>query len=464
MGLSYQRQTVWSKINENERKDVYAFCDDYKAFLDASKTERLSVNEIVRRAKEKGFKCACEFEKLVPGDKVYSVNKNKNVVLAVIGKKGLCEGMNIVGSHIDSPRLDIKQVPLYEEKGVSLLKTHYYGGIRKYQWVARPLALYGTVVKADGSIVEIAIGDKDEDPVFYITDLLPHLAAKQNDKKLGQAIEGEELNILIGGNPSDEAAEDKKAVKLNVLKLLNEKYGIVEEDFVSAELEAVPAGAARDVGLDRSFISAHGHDDRVCAFTSMKGIFETESCEKTAVALFADKEEIGSVGNTGMASRYFANLVAAMIEKQNDGVCTPVMLSKALASSSMLSADVAAGIDPTFPKVHDELNGAFMGQGTTIVKYTGSRGKGGCSDANAEFVGRIRKLLNDNNVIWQTSELGRVDEGGGGTIAYILAAENMEVLDLGVPVLSMHAPFELVSKTDVYMTYRAYKVFYNNFV
>ncbi|MDR2899754.1 MAG: aminopeptidase [Clostridiales bacterium] len=460
MELKFERKNVWENLNETERKLAYEMGDDYRAFIDAGKTERLSANEIVKRAKAGGFKCFDEYDTLKAGDKVYYVNRGKAVVLAVIGKRAVKQGLNIVGSHTDSPRVDIKQNPLYEEKGLSLFKTHYYGGVRKYQWVGLPLALYGTVVKGDGSIVEIALGDNHGDPVLYMSDLLPHLGAKQGDKKLREGIEGEDLNVIVGCNPVDNKGDEKNAVKLNVLRLLNEKYGIVEEDFASAELEIVPAGRARDVGFDRSMIAAYGHDDRVCAYASMQALFDANEPEITAVALFADKEEIGSVGNTGMQSEYFTYLVAEMIAKQNNGNVGLLELNRALSKSTMLSADVAAGIDPTFSSVFEAQNSAFMGSGAAMIKYTGVRGKSGASDANAEFIGRVRKVFNDSGVIWQTSELGRVDEGGGGTIAFILANHNVDVLDVGIPVLSMHATYELVAKSDIYMGYKAYRAYY----
>lgn len=456
--LFYKKNYTWEKIDESEKKEVFEISEDYKKFIDLSKTERLSIKEIIRRAEEAGFKDIKGFDKINPGDKLYYVNKEKSAVLVVAGEDNIDKGMNIVGSHVDSPRIDLKQNPLYEEHGISLLKTHYYGGIRKYQWVAIPLALYGTVVKSNGEIFDIAIGDDENDPVFYITDLLPHLAKEQNDKKLSEAIEGEGLNVIIGSLPAKGNENDKK-FKLNVLKILNEKYGMVEEDFLTAELEIVPAGKSRDVGIDRGMIMAYGHDDRVCAYTSLRAILELKCPKKTAVALFVDKEEVGSNGNTGMHSAFFNNTVAEIIRIQNNDY-NELMLKRALENSSMLSSDVAAGVDPTYPSVSEIQNSAIMGQGVALVKYTGSRGKSGANDANAEYIGKLRKLFNENDVVWQTSELGKVDQGGGGTIAYILANQNMDVVDLGVPVLSMHAPYELVSKTDVYMTYKAYNAFY----
>ena len=460
--LFYKKHFIWDKISDEEKNDVFNLGDDYKKFIDASKTERLSIKEIIRRAEEEGFENMEELQEIKPGTKYYYANKGKDAVLVVAGKEKLEKGMNIVGSHVDSPRIDIKQNPLYEEHGVSLLKTHYYGGIRKYQWVAIPLALYGIVVKENGEIIEVAIGDDEKDPVFYITDLLPHLAKDQNDKKLSEAIEGESLNVIIGSLPA-EGKDDEKKFKLNVLKILNEKYGMIEEDFQTAELEIVPAGKSRDVGIDRGMIMAYGHDDRVCAYTSLKAILEIDKTEKTAVALFADKEEVGSNGNTGMHSLFFSNMVAEMIALENNGNYCERTLKKAMANSSMLSSDVAAGLDPTYPQVSEIQNAAVMGQGVAMIKYTGSKGKSGANDANAEYIGKLRKLFNENKVAWQSAELGKVDQGGGGTIAYIMANYNMDVVDLGVPVLSMHAPFEIVSKTDVYMTYKAYKSFYNNF-
>lgn len=466
--LFYKKHFIWEKLNNDERNDVFKLGDDYRAFIDASKTERLTIKEIVKRAEANGFVNVESKKDLQPGDKLYYVNKEKNAVLAVIGKESIEEGMNIVGSHVDSPRIDIKQNPLYEKHGISLLKTHYYGGIRKYQWVTIPLALYGTVVKANGDIVDVAIGDDENDPVFYITDLLPHLAKDQNDKKLSEAIEGEGLNVIIGSLPAadesdDENKKDDKKFKLNVLKILNEKYGMIEEDFQTAELEIVPAGKARDVGIDRGMIMAYGHDDRVCAYTSLKAIIELENTDKTAIALFSDKEEVGSNGSTGMHSAFFNNMVAELIALQNNGDYCELSLKRALANSSMLSSDVAAGVDPTYPQVTELQNAPIMGQGVAMVKYTGSRGKSGANDANAEYIGKLRRMFNDNGVIWQPAELGKVDQGGGGTIAYILANYNMDVVDIGVPVLSMHAPYEIISKTDLYMTYKAYKIFYNNF-
>ncbi len=458
--LSHKWQNAWNKSQSTDL--VMSFNEEYKNFLDKCKTERESVKNIIRMAEENGYisieEVISKNEKLKPGAKLYANNKGKSVALFVMGKEELSKGMNIVGSHIDSPRIDVKQFPLYEDSELALLKTHYYGGIKKYQWVSQPLALHGVVMKSDGEKVEISIGEQDDEPVFMITDLLIHLAKDQMGKKLSEGVTGEGLNILIGSIPyKDEELSDK--VKLNVLNILNEKYGISEEDFATAELEAVPAGKARDLGLDRSLIVSYGHDDRVCAYTSMKAIFELDAPNKTSVALFADKEEIGSFGNTGMKSRFFEYMVSELIALTYDSY-SDLLLKRAMNNSRVLSADVAAAFDPNYPEVLDKRNAAYIGKGVAVVKYTGARGKAGCNDANAEFVGDIRRIFNENDVAWQLGELGKVDQGGGGTIAYMLANYGMEVLDCGVPVLSMHAPYEVVSKADVYEAYKAYKAFY----
>lgn len=458
----YKREYVWDCLNAGEREAAMAMGEDYKAFLNAGKTERMCASEVLRRAQEKGFVDVASKKSLKTGDKIYYNNRGKAVVLAVIGKEPVEKGMNIVGTHMDSPRLDIKQNPLYEAGGMALLKTHYYGGVKKYQWVALPLALYGVIVKADGTKVNIAIGDEENDPVFYISDLLPHLAKDQMAKNMGEGVEGESLNIIVGAQPVDDK-EASDRFKTALLALLHDRYSIEEEDFLSAELEAVPAGRARDVGFDRQLIAAHGHDDRVCGYAAMAGLFAAQQLEKTAVGLFVDKEEVGSIGATGMQSQFFCNLVGEMIALQNGGACPDLALRRALAASTLLSADVAAAFDPTYPSVAEPLNCANLGQGITLVKYTGSRGKGGANDACAELVGKVRKVLKENGVVYQTSELGKVDQGGGGTIAYIMANLDMDVLDAGVAMLSMHAPWELVSKADVYMTAKAYRVFYEKY-
>ena len=457
--LHVQYGPVWDRIDPEQRREVMAMGEDYKRFLNAGKTERLCTREIVRRAEAQGFTDLDRADSLKPGDKVYSVNRGKNVVLAVIGSAPVAAGLSIVGSHIDSPRLDLKQNPLYEDGGMALLKTHYYGGIHKYQWLARPLALYGVVVRGDGSTVEIDIGDDPGDPVFLISDLLPHLSDDYRKKPLAQAVTGEDLHAIAGTLPR--GGDVREQVKQNVLQLLHEKYGIVEEDFISAELELVPAGEARDVGFDRGAVASYGNDDRSCAYASLDAILSARPGQKTAVALFMDKEEVGSVGATGMQSKYFTNTVGRMIQLQQ-GTCTGFDVDRALSRSGMLSADVAAAYDPKYASVSDPCNSAYLGRGTAIVKYTGHRGKSRASDASAEFLGEVRQVLNQAGVIWQTSEMGKVDQGGGGTIAYILANHDMDVLDVGVPVLAMHAPYEVISKADLYMAARAYRAFYES--
>lgn len=397
-------------------------------------------------------------KELKPGDKVYAVNKNKNIAAFVIGDEPLTNGVAILGAHIDSPRIDLKQNPLYENDTLVYLDTHYYGGIIKYQWVTIPLALYGVVVKKDGTSVSIAIGDDPKDPVVGITDLLPHLAAEKMQKTAAKVIEGEGLDILIGSMPLE--GEEKDPSKQAILKLLNEKYGITEEDFVSAEIEIVPAGAARDFGLDRSMVAGYGHDDRVCAYTSLMALLDTPKCKKTTCAVLVDKEEIGSVGATGASSVWFENTLAELINLREP--YSDLKLRKSLTNSVMLSSDVSAAVDPLYPSVNERRNSAFLGKGICFNKYTGSRGKSGCNDAQPEFIAKLRAMMDENEIHYQTSELGKVDQGGGGTIAYILAKYNMNVIDAGVPVLSMHAPMEIVSKVDVYEAYLAYKTFLQN--
>ena len=460
--LQFVFRNSWDVIDSNEIKDeVFNFNDQYKSFLDIGKTERECVSEIIKLAEKNGYINLDEFIKgreMKQGTKIYANNKGKAVALFVIGREDLEAGMNIVAGHIDSPRLDLKPFPLYEDGGLALFKTHYYGGVKKYQWTSIPLAFHGVVIKKTGEKVEIVIGEEDHDPVFFITDLLPHLAKDQQEKKMSEGITGEGLNVLIGSIPYGE--QENERVKNAILKILFEKYGIEEDDFTVAEIEVVPADKARDVGLDRSMVGAYGQDDRVCSFTTLKAILETENPTRTAVGLFVDKEEIGSVGNTGMESRFFENTVAELLfiqlENYND-----LFLRRAMANSKVLSADVGAGFDPNYPDVLDKRNAAFLGKGVILVKYTGARGKSSSNDANAEFLAEIRKIFNDNNVQWQIGELGKVDQGGGGTIAYILANYGAEVVDCGVPVLSMHAPMEVVSKIDVYMAYKAYKAFMN---
>ncbi len=458
--LSYSRKNVYESIDEKERQEMLSLCDEYRIFLDEGKTERECVNKAIAMAKEQGFIDINEKTSLKAGDKVYKINRNKNILLAVIGSDDIKNGINLVGAHIDSPRLDLKQNPLYESNDMALLKTHYYGGIKKYQWTAIPLSLHGVIFTKEGEKVTLNIGEKETDPVFCITDLLPHLAKDQMTKKMVDGIEGENLNILFGGMPvkSDDVGEK---VKFAILKLLNNRYGITERDFLSAEIEIVPAFKARNVGIDESFIGAYGQDDRVCAFTTLKGIFDVYSPKKTAVAILVDKEEIGSTGNTGMLSAFFEMTMAEIIEKMT-GKCSITDYNAVISNSACLSSDVGAAVDPNYESVSEKRNSAFAGYGMVLMKYTGARGKSESSDASAEFVYEVGKILDDNGVIWQTSELGKVDQGGGGTIAQYVANLNMDVIDCGVPVLSMHSPFEVTAKSDVYMAYKSYVAFYNN--
>ncbi len=457
--LSYKRKNVYEALDDASRAEMFALCEEYKEFLDKGKTERECVKEAEKMALSNGFVPMESKAELKPGDKVYVINRKKNIFLAVIGSEDIEKGINIVGAHIDSPRLDLKQNPLYEKTDMALLKTHYYGGIKKYQWTALPLAIHGVVVTEDG-VKEISIGEDPTDPVFCITDLLPHLAKDQMSKKMTEGIEGENMNVLIAGIPA--VAEDVSSkVKLAVLKLLNEKYGMKEKDFQTAEIEIVPAGNARDVGLDRSFVGAYGQDDRVCAYTTLKAIFDIEAPKKTAVAFLADKEEIGSMGNTGSQSAFMSMTIAEMVEKMM-GNCSVVKLNRTITNTACMSSDVNAAVDPNYESVHEPMNATYAGYGVAITKYTGARGKYDSSDASAEFVYEMRRIMDDNSVIWQTGELGKIDQGGGGTIAQYVANLNMDVIDVGVPVLSMHAPFEVTAKSDVYMAYRAYVAFYMN--
>lgn len=454
-------KNAWSKYKEDDYKAVFAFNEAYKAFLSDHKTERECVKEAIQLAEEKGFKdlneCMKKNTKLQPNDKVYIVNKDKNIILLVIGKQPLEAGMRILGAHIDSPRLDIKQNPLYENSELALLDTHYYGGIKKYQWVTLPLAIHGVVYRKDGSEVDIVIGECECDPVVGITDLLVHLSADQLQKKASVVIEGENLDVSVGSIPLD--GEEKDAVKANILKLLKETYDMEEEDFLSAELEVVPAGKARDYGLDRSMVMGYGHDDRVCAYTSLQAILDVQECEYTSCCVLVDKEEIGSVGATGMESRFFENVLAELCALQ--GLDANLSLRRLLTNSKMLSSDVSAGFDPLYASVNEGKNAAYLGRGVVFNKYTGSRGKGGSNDASPKFIAELRNMMDSNQIHFQTAELGKVDQGGGGTIAYILGNYNMEVIDCGIAVLNMHAPWEVVSKVDVYETYEAYKVFLN---
>lgn len=458
--LAYQPKSAWDRLGAGEREQVFSLAEGYKAFLTAAKTEREANAWILSEAERHGFRPAQAFSGRVrPGDKLYYNNRGRSAALVVIGKKPLSEGFRLIGSHIDSPRLDLKPRPLYEEEGLALLKTHYYGGIKKYQWPVHPLALHGVIVLAGGERRDIRLGELPGDPVFCVTDLLPHLAYEQMEKKAKEAVSGEALNIVVGNIPYPEEEDVKERVKLGILKLLKDTYGITEEDFISAELEAVPAGPARDVGFDRSMVGAYGQDDRVSAYTSLQGLLEVEQPPQTAICLFTDKEEVGSMGNTGARSRFLENVLADLIRREGrEGIDLGVR--EALARGEALSADVNAALDPSYQEVSDKRNSALLGYGLNLSKYTGARGKSGSSEASAEFTAAVRDLLNRHNIPWQPGELGKVDEGGGGTIAQFLADLGMDVLDAGVAILSMHSPFELASKVDVYAAYRAYKVFW----
>lgn len=450
-------KNTWEKYKDN-LNEVMEYNEGYKDYISKNKTERACVKDSIRLAKEKGFKPLDSFETLKPGDKVYVNNRDKNIALFVIGNKPLTEGMRILGAHIDSPRMDLKQNPLYESEGFVLADTHYYGGVKKYQWVTIPLSLYGVVAKKDGTVVDVVIGEDDNDPVVGISDLLIHLAADQLDKKAAKVIEGENLDVTLGNMPL--AGEEKNAVKANILKLLKDKYDIEEEDFVSAEIEVVPNGKARDYGLDRSMVAGYGHDDRVCAYTSLTAILDMDVCDYTCCTILVDKEEIGSVGATGAHSLFFENTVGEMLVKM--GIDSFVQTRLTLSRSKMLSSDVSAGVDPLYVSVNDKKNAAYLGNGIVFNKYTGARGKSGSNDASAEYVARIRAVMDESKIHYQTAELGKVDQGGGGTIAYILGNYNMDVIDAGIAVLNMHAPMEIVSKVDVYETYQAYKAFLKN--
>ncbi len=453
--LAYKRTNVYEVADEKLMKEIFAYADGYKTFLDAGKTEREVCTYVVKAAEEKGYKPFKFGMKLQKGDKVYYNNRGKNIYLIKIGNKDVAtDGIRILASHIDSPRIDLKQVPLYESDNIAFAKTHYYGGIRKYQWATIPLALHGAVILKNGNKLEVAIGEDENDPVFYISDLLPHLAAKQNAKPLGEAIEGEDLNIWFGNIPYVAAKEDKdKTVKENILKILNEKYGMVEGDFLSAELSLVPAFKAKDIGCDRALIGAYGHDDRVCSYPAYTALFDCESDEYTVMVVLADKEEIGSEGTTGMQCAIFTDLIDAIASSFGTSAAA------VRANSKCLSADVNAGYDPNYPQVLEKQNATYISHGAGVTKFTGARGKSGSSDADAEYVGYLRKLFDDNGVIWQTGELGKVDVGGGGTVAKYIAAMNIDTIDIGVAVISMHAPYEVVSKADVYETYLAFKAF-----
>ncbi len=454
-----ERKNAWSTYDEVELQKLESVNKEYRRLLDAGKTERECVDVTVQMAEENGYKnletIIANKETLKVGDKVYHACMGRAIILYHIGEEELEQGMNILGAHIDSPRIDLKQVPLYEEKGHVYLDTHYYGGIRKYQWLSTPLALHGVVYKKDGTKIEICVGEKEEDPVFVITDLLPHLAAEASKKAASEFVRGEKLDLLVGNRPAE--GEEKEAAKATIVKLLQDTYQIEEEDFMSAELQIVPAMKARETGFDRSMIMGYGQDDRVCSFTSLMALLELDTVKRTACCILADKEEIGSVGATGMDSRFFENSVAELMNCL--GTYSSLSLKRALANSFMLSSDVSAGYDPMYAEVYEAKNSAFLGKGLVFNKYTGSRGKSGSNDASPEFVAKLRKIMDDNGVNFQTAELGAVDVGGGGTIAYLMAKYGMHVIDSGVAVLGMHAPYEVTSKADIYEAYKGYKNF-----
>ena len=455
--LFNQKKDGWDDLKNNTKEEVFELSKNYMNFLNKAKTEREFIKEARKLADANGYKDIIEFDKLNPGDKVYFVNRDKSMYLAIIGENSIEEGLHIIGSHVDSPRLDLKPNPLYEDTGLAYFKTHYYGGIKKYQWTTIPLSMHGVIVKTNGEKIEINIGESEDDPIFTITDLLPHLAQDQMKKSLSTGVEGENLNLLIGSIPyGDEKISER--VKLNILNILNQKYGITEADLTSAEIELVPAFKARSLGFDGSMVAAYGQDDKVCAYTSLHAMMELQNAKNTAVCILSDKEEIGSMGNTGMESHMFDFFISEILNKL--GVNRPNLLDKVFCFSKMLSSDVDAGFDPLYASVSDKTNAGFIGNGISLNKYTGARGKSGASDANAEFVAWVRRVLENNNIKYQVAELGKVDIGGGGTIAYILANKGADVIDCGVPVLSMHAPYEVTSKFDIYEAYRTYKAFW----
>ena len=455
--LFKKKESGWKSLNDSQKEEVFTVSKRYMDFLNVSKTEREFIKNARKLANEHGFKDIMEFESLKPGDKVYFVNREKSMYLAIIGENPIENGMNIIGSHVDSPRLDLKPNPLTEEGGLAYFKTHYYGGIKKYQWTTIPLSLHGVIVKANGEKFEVNIGEDENDPIFTITDLLPHLAQAQMEKKLKDGVEGENLSLLIGSIPYDER-DCAEQVKLNILNILNQKYGITEVDFTSSELELVPQFKARSLGFDESMVAAYGQDDKVCAFTSLDAMMRLGNVKTTAVCILSDKEEIGSMGNTGMESHMFDFFISEILNKL--GINRPNLLDRVFCFSKMLSSDVDAGFDPLYASVSDRNNAGFLGRGISLNKYTGARGKSGASDANAEFVAWVRNVFENNGILYQVAELGKVDVGGGGTIAYILANKGADVIDCGVPVLSMHAPYEVTSKLDVWMAWGAYRSFW----
>jgi len=454
---SYQAKNAWAEMGKAEREEVFAFNKNYAEFLTENKTEREFASAAISELEAAGFKNITEYDELKKGDKVYVENRSRALMAAVIGEKDLKEGLKIVGSHIDSPRLDLKPNPLYEDGEMAMFKTHYYGGVKKYQWVTMPLALHGVVVKDDGSQIEVKIGEKEDEPVFFISDVLPHLGKKQMKKSMNEGISGEQLNVVVGSIPvDDEDAKDK--IKTAILNHLETEYDFKEEDFISADLQVVPAFKTRDAGLDRSLLAGYGHDDRVCSYTALEAILEVKDPNYTSVLLLMDREEVGSMGSTGMQSHFFEDQVANLVDLYYDQY-SELIVRKVMQNSKVLSADVSAAYDPDFAEVYAKHNSAYLGKGIVLTKYTGARGKAGASEASAEFMGEIRGIFNNAGVIWQTAELGKIDEGGGGTIAQFLANYNMDVVDCGPAVLSMHSPYEVVSKADVYHSYLAYNVF-----
>lgn len=455
--LFNKKDNGWETLDSNQKEEVFDLSKKYMDFLNVAKTEREFIKHARKLANENGYKDIMEFDTLKPGDKIYFVNREKSMYLAIIGEKSIEEGLHIIGSHVDSPRLDLKPNPLYEDTGLAYFKTHYYGGIKKYQWTTIPLSIHGVIVKANGEKIEVNIGEDEEDPIFTITDLLPHLAQEQMEKKLKNGVDGEDLNLLIGSIPYSSSKISEK-VKLNILNILNQKYGITETDLTSSEIELVPAFKARSLGFDGSMVAAYGQDDKVCAYTSLHAMMELENVKNTAVCILSDKEEIGSMGNTGMESHMFDFFISEILNKL--GVNRPNLLDKVFCFSKMLSSDVDAGFDPIYASVSDKHNAGFLGKGISLNKYTGARGKSGASDANAEYVAWVRNILERNDIKYQIAELGKVDIGGGGTIAYIIANKGADVIDCGVPVLSMHAPYEVTSKYDIYSAYKTYKAFW----
>ena len=452
-----KKENGWKTVNSEEKQKIFDFSKGYMDFLNKAKTEREFIKHARELANKNGFKDIMEFDTLKPGDKIYFVNRNKSMYLAIVGTESIEKGLHIIGSHVDSPRLDLKPNPLYEDTEMAYFKTHYYGGIKKYQWTTIPLSIHGTIVKTNGEKIDICIGEDENDPIFTITDLLPHLAQDQMEKKLKNGIDGEDLNVLIGSIPYDEKGENQ--VKLSVLNILNQKYDITEADLTSTEIEVVPAFKARSLGFDESMVAAYGQDDKVCAYTSLVAMMELENVKNTAVCILSDKEEIGSMGNTGMESHMFDFFISEILNKLE--VNKPNLLDKVFCFSKMLSSDVDAGFDPIYASVSDKTNAGFLGKGISLNKYTGARGKSGASDANAEYVAWVRNILENDGIQYQIAELGKVDIGGGGTIAYIIANKGADVIDCGVPVLSMHAPYEVTSKYDVYAAYKTYKAFWN---